>query len=153
ILLVVSLIDRRLNSMETGVRRVGLGDTRAAFETTDDAIGRLGTALGELSGRFASLSANVEEDRSRLLAALNSSAEGIVALDSQNRLAFVNSAAEQLLGRGSDALEGNSLIWVLPNADLERALRSAGQEGQPARLLLEGPRRQSLEVSALPIVG
>ena len=115
--------------------------------------------IGELADAFNQMARNVEEmiaaasqDRGRMLAALNSSADGLVALNANDVIAFANTAAEQLLLRRGPEMTGNPFVWVMPNAEVIDALRLSREQRSPRSLVIERPNRRYLQVIITPII-
>jgi two-component system phosphate regulon sensor histidine kinase PhoR len=102
---------------------------------------------------LAALVTAASQERNRLLAALNSSADAVIALDSAAHIAFANRAAQELLGRPLEELGGQALTWMLPDERVAEALRAAREEGRRETALIERPNRQYLRVGAAPIAG
>ncbi|MCH7484934.1 MAG: PAS domain-containing protein [Chloroflexi bacterium] len=132
------------------------------------ARGEFGTRLpaegaGELAGAFQdfnemarSFEDRVEaasQERSRLMAAINSSVDAVVALGEDGVVRFANVAAETLVGKGEDGLVGRPLAWAVADRDVIEAVRRAPEEGAVSRHLIERPNRQFLEAYVAPITG
>ncbi|MGB2695796.1 MAG: ATP-binding protein, partial [Dehalococcoidia bacterium] len=93
------------------------------------------------------------QERDRLLAALDSSVNAVLAVDSEGQISFANVAAERLFERPRDDLLGNSVAWVLPDEQVIDAVRQSRQEGRAETCVIERPGRQYLEVFSTPIIG
>lgn len=94
-----------------------------------------------------------ERERTDLVAALNSSLDAVIAVDSEGRVAFANAGAERLLDRGRDEMIGNPFAFVMPNAQLVEAIRASHEEGRQETHTIERPNRQFLRAITTPIVG
>ncbi|HEY5638936.1 MAG TPA: histidine kinase dimerization/phospho-acceptor domain-containing protein, partial [Dehalococcoidia bacterium] len=132
------------------------------------AQGEFGTRLpaedaGELAGAFQDFNemarsfeervAAASQERNRLMAALNSSADAVVALGEDGIVRFGNAAAQTLFGRGEDGLVGRPLAWAVADRDVIEAVRQAREESAASRHLIERPNRQLLEAYVSPIAG
>jgi len=115
-------------------------------------IGDLADAFNQMARRVEDLVATASQDHGRMLAALNSSADALVALNSNDAIAFANTAAERLLLRPVQDMIGNPFAWVMSNAQVIDALRSSREEGQSRNLVVERPYRQYLQVIVTPII-
>ncbi|WP_158623377.1 PAS domain-containing protein [Corallococcus sp. CA053C] len=115
--------------------------------------GTLYVWLSDLSWEVrASVDAMPEQDL--LVAALEHLPEAFVALDGQFQVRRVNRAAEQLLGRPREQLEGQ-LLWGLvegePDVPLRQPLLRALVTGQPTEFdTSPGTSQQTLHVTAVP---
>jgi len=119
-----------------------------------------GSALAELAEAFNRMTRALEErigaasqDRGRLMAALNSSTDAVVAVDAHGSIAFANTAAQELSEQRRPDLTGKPFAWLVPDERLLEAIRASRQEGRREVLLMERPNRQHLQVIVTPIVG
>ena len=119
-----------------------------------------GSGLAELAEAFNQMTRSLEEriavasqDRSRLMAALNSSSDAVVAVDGHGSIAFANTAARALSDRDRPDLTGKPFAWLVPDERLIEAIRASRQEGRREMLHIERPNRQHLQVIVTPIVG
>ena len=119
-----------------------------------------GSALAELAEAFNRMTRALEErigaasqDRGRLMAALNSSTDAVVAVDADGGIAFANTAAQALSEQRRPDLTGKPFAWLVPDERLLEAIRASRQEGRREVLLMERPNRQHLQVIVTPIVG
>jgi two-component system phosphate regulon sensor histidine kinase PhoR len=178
ILLTAALFVEPSVAATTGLLAIGLGAsfvaTAVALASSRDDLGRLlgplrELARGDLHARVAvheesdelamainRMAEAVEErliaagqDRNRLTAALNSSADAVIAVDDEGLITFANEAAERLVGQ-QQALPGNSFAWVVPDQRLVDALR-ASRGGAREVTLIERPGRQYYQVITTPI--
>ena len=142
----IRLITRAARGIAAGELRERIGP-RPAGE-----IGDLADAFNQMAQSIEGLIAAASQDRSRMLAALNSSADAVVALNERDAVAFANAAAEQLLFRSRQEMIGNPFVWTIPDAQALEALRSSREQGQPRSLVVERPNRRFLQVIITPIV-
>ncbi|WP_158623638.1 PAS domain-containing protein [Corallococcus llansteffanensis] len=116
--------------------------------------GALYVWLSDLSWEVrASVGAMPEQDL--LVAALEHLPDAFVALDARFQVRRVNRAAEQLLGRPRDQLEGQ-VLWDLvvdePDVPLRQPLQRALVTGQPTEFETSpGTSQQTLHVTAVPV--
>ncbi len=101
---------------------------------------------------FEALAAAASQERNRLVAALNSSVDALLAVDPEGRIAFANAAADALLLRDGERLVGEPFSFALPNEQVLEALRLSRDDGQRHAVLIESPGRKHLQVIAAPIV-
>ena len=82
-------------------------------------------------------------------AVLTSMVEGVLAVDTDQRVISVNAAAAKLLGASPAQIEGRGLQEVVRNADLRRFVFSALACDRPieGNLVLRGPRDQVLQAN------
>ena len=115
-------------------------------------LGNMADAFNQMARTLHEQIANASRDHRRMLAALDSSADAVIALDDHDVIAFANPAVEQLLRRPLPGLVGNPFVWAIADAEVVEALRTSREERQPQRLLVERPTGQHLEVVLTPIV-
>ncbi|MCH9673103.1 MAG: response regulator, partial [Gammaproteobacteria bacterium] len=85
---------------------------------SDDEIGTLGTTLNILLDRFENTQLALDDERLRLLTTLEALSEGVIAIDANNRISFVNPVGEQLLGRNDTVgREVQAVFSVAPDSD------------------------------------
>jgi two-component system phosphate regulon sensor histidine kinase PhoR len=152
-LLVGSAVTRPLSRLAKAARGIAAGNLSERVSP------RPSGELGDLSDAFNQMAASVEDlllsasqERSRLIAALNSSIDAVVAVDTNDRIIFANVAAERLFSRSQQELLGNPFGWVMPNEQVLDALRTSRQNGSRETRLLDQPNRRYLEIIATPIV-
>ena len=128
------------------------------------AAGRLGERMApghvsEVAEAFNQMAATIEEliaaasqERNRLIAALNSSVDALLAIDPDGRVAFANAAAEELFRRPQEEITGNLFSWLMPDEQVSAALRASRQDGRRNVTLIEQPGRRYLQVVTAPIV-
>ncbi len=105
----------------------------------------------ELRAQTDSLLATATSERHRLIAALNSSVDAILALDREGDIAFANTAAERLFERSLTDLLGRPFAFLMPNEEVRDALRASADDGQPHTALIDQPGRTYLRVFTTPL--
>jgi len=90
--------------------------------------------------------------QSRLMAALNSSIDAIVAVDADSRITFANDAARRLLSPHGQELVGSPFAWLVPDDRLVNALRASSVEGRSLSVIIERPNKQYLQAVTTPIL-
>jgi two-component system phosphate regulon sensor histidine kinase PhoR len=119
----------------------------------EDEVGQLGESLDELAGWVGSEKEELEQDRNRLVAILESMAEGVLVTSAQGVVVLANAALRQmfLLDR---AIVGRSPMEAIRLAGLDEILaRAEGSEtGASGEIELGGmrPRRVLVRVAPMP---
>jgi PAS domain S-box-containing protein len=101
----------------------------------------------------------LEEEEFRAL--LESTPDGLVILDSESRIVFVNSETERLFGYGRDELPGRSFTVLVPKetrgGEFPEGSAGAGDWSAAPRVEAEGRRKNgtvfAVEVGFSPVVG
>jgi len=134
-----------LDEMRRGAERFAAGDFSRKIALPDaQETARLADALNRMASQLDERIATVIRQRSEQEAVLSSMAEGVLAVDSHERVLSVNDAAAGLLGIRPREAVGRSIEEVARNSELQRLVSRvlAGQtpvEGE-ARLSDAGER-------------
>ncbi|HXG35668.1 MAG TPA: ATP-binding protein, partial [Dehalococcoidia bacterium] len=110
-------------------------------------------AVNEMAQNLQNQIVSASQERNRLMAALNSSSDAVVAVDELGRIAFCNSAAEKLFNRSQAQLLNTPFVWVMPQEGVMEALKASRDDARQRTLLIEYPNRRYLEVTSTPIIG
>jgi two-component system phosphate regulon sensor histidine kinase PhoR len=114
---------------------------------------RLQRELAALRAESVLSLATTQDERSRLIVALENSLDAIVALDSQGKVAFANAAAEGLLGKNRDELKGQPFVYLMPSEEVRQALQATQADGERHTALIDQPGRTYLRVFTAPVAG
>jgi two-component system phosphate regulon sensor histidine kinase PhoR len=149
-------LERRSASAERalidGMRRLAEGDRGARLDA--GAVPRaLAAAYHGMAASIGEQLALAGQERGRLAAALNSSVDAVLAFDPEDRVAFANAAAEELFERPLRDLEGNPIVWLLPDEQAISAVRTTRERRDRNAIFVAGPKRQHLRMIAAPIAG
>ncbi len=127
-----------------------------------DYASRASAGRGDPAGlveSFNSMARSVQESvetashaHSRLMAALNSSIDAIVAVDADSRITFANDAARRLLSPQGQDLVGSPFAWFVPDDRLVEALRASSVERRSLSVIIERPNKQYLQAVTTPIL-
>ena len=87
-----------LEELSMGIQRVGLGDDNQRILSDDQGtLGNLMRSFNRMTERLEDKVSKLEEDRQQLRTILSGMVEGVVALDANQRVLFVNDRALILL--------------------------------------------------------
>jgi len=152
-LIVSSSIVRPISATTEAARRIARGNLHdRVAQTQRGEIGDLTEAFNEMAQSLDRLVADASADHSRMRAALNSSADAVIALDEHDTIAFANAAAGKLLSHGHQELIGKTLAWSMADAQVVDALRLSRVQNQPTIVVAERPNRRFLQVIITPII-
>lgn len=153
--LVIALrTGRAAESLAAAARGIAGGDLGARVDSratgdlaeTVDAFNRMASAVA------AQLDASSQE-RARLVVALDSSVDAVMAVDAVGRVAFASLAAERLFAKSRDEIVGNPFAWLISDVNVLQALRAGKDHGPPAIHHVDQPGRRFLRVVTAPITG
>jgi two-component system, OmpR family, phosphate regulon sensor histidine kinase PhoR len=152
-LVLSTIVITPLDRITSTAARIAAGDldARVSPRPTGE-LGNMADAFNQMARSLQEQIANASRDHRRMVAALDSSADAVIALDDRDVIAFANPAVEQLLRRPLPTLIGNPFVWAMADAEVVEALRASREQGEPQRLLVERPTGQHLEVVLTPIV-
>ncbi|HEX5132314.1 MAG TPA: ATP-binding protein [Candidatus Krumholzibacteria bacterium] len=122
---------RPIMRMTASARAVARGEFNQPVRVTRrDEIGELAGAINGMTDRLKSQIETITADRNMTLAILASMAEGVVAVDRNEHVVHINSAAGTILGVGSAGAVGRR-IWELTRViEVSEALSDAMKENR-----------------------
>ncbi|MDE2181024.1 MAG: HAMP domain-containing protein, partial [candidate division NC10 bacterium] len=147
-------VTRPILEMTAAARRMAEGDfSRKMSAPSPDEIGQLGRTLNLMAQRLEDRLAELEGERAKGAAILDSMMEGVLAVDGMNRILFINASACRLLSASSDAGIGRPFLEVIRNKELLDLLDRTLQEGTHAQRELQifTPVQRVLQVHASPL--
>src|SRR5579884_2522744 len=136
--------------------KIGEGNSgQRVFSEGQDEIGELVSAFNRMSERLDARIARLEEDRQQLRTILSGMVEGVVALDSAQRILYANERATQLLGLPWQAPVGRRLWEVVRQRPLLDVVQRALESSEPQREELgwNGSSMRSLTIHAARLPG
>jgi len=149
----LALRARERRALVQTARRVASGDLSARVPGDlfrDD--GGPAVAFNEMASSLEALVAAAATERSRLLAALNSSIDAVVAVDQDSGVTFANTAARELFQRGDTELAGHPFVWTFPDNQVVEALKITREERRREIRLIERPGKLYYQVITTPIL-
>jgi two-component system phosphate regulon sensor histidine kinase PhoR len=149
-------LNRPLLDLTEAARKVGGADGPPRVPVADpDEVAALGRTFNSMSARLGSRIAELEEDRHQLRAILSGMVEGVVALDAEQRVLFVNERATQLLELAAPPPVGRRLWEVVRQRALIDVVRKALDGPEPTReeIAWAGAAGRSLTVHAARLAG
>jgi two-component system, OmpR family, phosphate regulon sensor histidine kinase PhoR len=118
-----------------------------------DEVGVAYAEFNRMAARLESLVTEASQERSRLMAAINSSVDAVVATDRESTVTFANAAVQELLGRAPEEIAGRPFVWTMPDAEVIEGLRASRERGESSSYVIERPNRKFLRAIITPIVG
>ena len=147
-------IKASLDTLARAARAVSGGDlSQRVSPRSPGEVAEVADAFNQMADSLEALLTAASEERNRLIAALNSSSDAVLAVNGEGRVAFANAAAVRLFERAPEDIVGNPFVWVMSSEDAIEALRVSREDGRREARLIERPNRQYLQVITAPIVG
>jgi two-component system phosphate regulon sensor histidine kinase PhoR len=144
-------ISQPLQDMRRGAERFAAGDFHDRLTVPDTVeLGSLAMTLNRMAAQLAAQIAVITQQRNEQEAILASMQEGVLALDTQERVITVNRAAEALLGVVATQAKGHTIQEVVRNVALQRLLVAAMHSPEPttADIVLRGAGERFLQATA-----
>jgi len=130
-LLVTRRISRPIEMMTDGAQRFADGDLNHRLPPQDsEEMTGLADALNRMANEIDRRMREIVEQRRNVDAVLASMREGVVAIDTEERVINVNQAAAAMLKRPVDRVKGRLLREVVRNTELHRLVQKALETGQ-----------------------
>jgi len=134
--------------------RVDVADADRTPQSLGNELERLDAGVGRLQSRFAQRMAELRDNADRLSNVLSNMAEGVLALDTQQRIVLANEASRRLLDFATQDIEGRPLWEIMRNRSIEETIAEALHSGRPCMKEFEchgGARRiLTMRASRLP---
>ena len=152
---IAKIIAAPLEELSMGIQRVGLGDDKQRILSDEQGtLGNLMRSFNRMTERLEDKVSRLEEDRQQLRTILSGMVEGVVALDANQRVLFVNDRALILLDLQAHALEGKRLWELVRNREMMDLVEEALKQPEPKRKELtfatSGNRSLTLHAARLP---
>ena len=118
-----------------------------------DELGSLSKAISEMGVQLRSKIEEISKEKDYLQTILKGMMEGVLVVDGRGRILMVNDALRHLLILSSD-ISDKMPLEIIRNAELERAIRKAIQEGENIALELDLSKSgdKTIEVNVVSIL-
>ncbi|PWB47985.1 MAG: PAS domain-containing sensor histidine kinase [Candidatus Methylomirabilota bacterium] len=149
-------VTRPIAEMTRVADRMAEGDfSRKMPMPSSDEIGQLGRTLNLMAQRLEDRLAELEGERAKGAAVLDSMVEGVVAVDGADRILLINAGACRLLSTSPDASVDRPFLEVIRNKEMLDLLNRTLTEGTFAQQELQifAPVQRVLQVHASPLRG
>ncbi|MBW2040329.1 MAG: HAMP domain-containing protein [Deltaproteobacteria bacterium] len=143
-------ISHPLEEMKRGAKRFAEGDlTHRLLVPDSEELGGLAEALNQMAQQLGEKIQVTTEQRNELEAILSAMREGVVAIDTEERILTLNQSAGLLLGIDISTAKGRTIQEMIRNADLQRFLGKVltGQGPMEEEIVLHGTESKFLQVS------
>jgi PAS domain S-box-containing protein len=114
---------------------------------------KLGEQRDRLEIEVQARTAQLARERENLATTIESTADGIVAVDAEGRIALANSAAARLFGAAQGSLLGTDVRALWPGWDDYRAKSCADPKGSQRRDLRRGDRTLAINAATVASAG
>jgi two-component system phosphate regulon sensor histidine kinase PhoR len=134
-------VTRPVTEMQSIARRMAEGDfaQRVPISGSDE-ISALGRTLNLMAERLSEKIQDLEGERAKVAAILDSMVEGVIAIDQRGRIVLMNHAARWIFDLGREPVEGRALLEIVRHKEI-LDLVVGGKS-----LDVEGARRREIEL-------
>ncbi|HEX9693149.1 MAG TPA: ATP-binding protein [Gemmatimonadales bacterium] len=156
---IATRVTNRLATLTRAAERIARGEEGVRVPTGPterDELGRLAGSFSTMARALDERLAMIEEDRRKLRAILGGMAEGVVAVDAQQRILHLNATAGDLLGAEAAAGTGKFLWQVSRAQGVSEAIETTIDEDAKVRREVEleaNGQRRTIEVLGSPLRG
>ena len=133
--------------------RIARGELAArAPSGSRDAVGDLSQALNAMADELERRVRELESQGRQAQAILESMVEGVLALDREGRILWLNGSAQQLIGTTASQAVGIPLTQLFRQTELEDVIREALTEGRPSVREVQAfaPQERVVQIRATP---
>jgi two-component system, OmpR family, phosphate regulon sensor histidine kinase PhoR len=155
-LMISHRITRPLEQLQRGAERFAHGDLTHKLPIADSReIGALAETLNQMAAELDDKLRTVARERNEREAILSSMVEGVLAVDSRERLIRFNDAAARLLGIDSSRDMGRTIQELVRNVDLHKLVANvlASQSSQEGEMVLRNGDERFLHVQGTVLRG
>jgi two-component system, OmpR family, phosphate regulon sensor histidine kinase PhoR len=158
LLLIAFLYTRRITvpvrKIQAFTRRIAQGDLAGSLILhSSDEIGDLGRTINHMAIQQRDRLRAAMEERGKLEAAFSSMSEGVMILEGENRVEFINDGMREIIKGQFTVHPGQTPLEAFRNASLQASLDLVRQTGRAARqeITLGGDSPLALDVTISPI--
>lgn len=125
------VLSRPLSPISAASAALAAGDFSSRVRPRPNGeVGQLADAFNFMADNVQRSMVEASQEQSRLAAAMNSSIDAVMALDSSGKVLFANSAAETLFRRAAGDIIDHPFAWVAPDEALLNAFRASRDRGE-----------------------
>lgn len=155
-MLIARRISAPLVELSAAADSIAGGDYgKKVLVSSRDEVGKLAASFNAMSEACAAQIAQMAQDREQLRAIFRSMVEGVLVLDAEQTILFVNEAAGQLLGEPPETTQGQKIWRVFRHRQLNEAVSKVLSADEPYRCDLEwnGTERRALALQGARLPG
>jgi two-component system phosphate regulon sensor histidine kinase PhoR len=120
--------------------------------TTRDEIGNLTQTFNEMATQLSAQIAALNAERSRIVAVMSMMTDGVIIVDTENRIQLINPAAQAMFNITEHETSGHTLLEVVRQYQVDELLSLCRRTEESQTNTLEiSPQRLYLQVTATPL--
>lgn len=149
-----SNITRPIKEIKNAATEITQGrlDTEISIISNDE-IGQLAKAIDFMAASMKDKINSIKDENTKMEAILSSVMNGIIAVDSEKHILFINPVAQKMMGIHEQNITGKHLLQVIRNNKLDNLIRSILEEQNvtDTELVLTYPEERICKVYTNPI--
>jgi two-component system phosphate regulon sensor histidine kinase PhoR len=145
-----------LNSLAEAAAALAAGDyQRRVYVANRDELGALAQSFNRMSQEWGARLTRLSQSHDRHATALGGMIEGVIALDSRQRIVLANRAAGRLFDFRPAAVEGRPLLEIVRSHALDQAVSAAivNRAAQRLEIGRDGSDKLTTDVHVTPLPG
>jgi len=149
-LYVARRISQPIEEMKRGAQRFADGNfSRKLLVPDSEELGSLADVLNYMARQLDEKIRVITQQRNELETILSAMREGVLAVDSEERILTFNQAAGSFLGIDLSSAKGHAIQEVVRNADIQRFLSGVltGKGSADGEIVLHGPENKFLQLN------
>jgi two-component system, OmpR family, phosphate regulon sensor histidine kinase PhoR len=153
---ILGKIVEPIETLTATAASIAAGDYQhRVYVPSHDEFGLLAQTFNRLSQDLNQRMTQLGQSHERHSTVLGGMIEGVIAVDSRQRIVLANRAAGRLFEFAPAAAEGRPLLEVVRNHALDQAVNASLTNGQPQRLEVrrEGSEKQITDIHVSPLPG
>ncbi len=154
-LLVSRRISRPLEEMKKSAERFAMGELEHKIPVPETfEMGSLAETMNNMAAELHEKMNAVLRQRNEMEAVLSSMVEGVLAVDTAERVLSLNATAAKLIGTDPESAPGRSIQEVVRNPDLQSFLVRTLRESEPTEgeiALYESASERFLQITGAPL--
>jgi two-component system phosphate regulon sensor histidine kinase PhoR len=153
--LLARSLPRPILILKDAAQQIEQGDLQVRVHPRGgDEVARLGHAFNAMTVRLAETVERAQSHAARLATILEGMKEGVVAVDSEEKISFLNGAAREILSlHPTDPFEGRRFYELVRDPSILGLVQMAASRKRPveSEIRHEGPPRRMIAVHAAPV--
>lgn len=147
-------ITRPIKEITYTASRISKGDFDKRINTAGkDEIGILANSINDMASKLDEMIMRLQDKNVKLEAIMSSIVNGIIAIDSTERVLFINPVAERLLDIADRDIAGKHLLQVIRNNSIDNYLKTILKDKKfyNIEITMDDPAEKVLKLYANPI--
>lgn len=153
-LLLARSVTHRVREITQAATRYAEGDLGQQIRLSgEDELNLLANTMNQMALALAARISEIEAEKVKLTAILNSMAEGVVAVDCKNQILMLNQAAETIFGVPKETAMARGLIEIARSTELNEMMKEAIEKQTLVAREIEFslPERKALKANAVGV--